>query len=204
MPAQAICCGECSMPIPAESWNRGGTRCRGCGQLVQVAVFPAIESTRIGALPEAIEIETEASCFYHPSSRAAVPCDECGRFLCRLCEIEINGRHLCPTCFETGASANKLNVETSRTMYDSIALALATLPTILFWPALIASPAAIFIAIRRWRAPGSIVPRTRVRYYLALLFALLGLGLMGALIAAMIIGIRASSAAPPRGPMVPF
>jgi hypothetical protein len=196
MPAQAICCGECSTPVPAESWNRAGARCRGCGQTLQVAVFPAIERTRTGALPEAIEIETEASCFYHPSSRAAIPCDECGRFLCRLCEIEIDGRHLCPTCFETGVAANKLNVETSRTMYDSIALALATLPTLLTWPVIIGAPAALYVAIRRWRAPGSIVPRTRVRYYLALLFVLVDLGLIGALVYGIMLASRAGLAGP--------
>lgn len=190
MPAQAICCGECSVPVPAESWNRAGVRCRGCGQTVQVAVFPAIERIRTGALPEAIEIETEASCFYHPSSRAAIPCEECGRFLCRLCEIEIDGRHLCPTCFETGVAANKLNVETSRTMYDSIALALAILPTLLTWPVIIGAPAALFVAIRKWHAPGSIVPRTRVRYYLALLFVLVDLGLIGALVFAIFYSLR--------------
>jgi len=203
MPAQAICCGECSTPVPAESWNRAGVRCRGCGQTLQVAVFPAIELVRSGALPEAIEIETEASCFYHPSSRAAIPCDECGRFLCRLCEIEIDGRHLCPTCFETGVSANKLNVEASRTMYDSIALALATLPTLLTWPVIIGAPAALYVAIRRWRAPGSIVPRTRVRYYLALLFVLVDLGLIGAMVFGIIMASRAGAFAGPRPVVTP-
>lgn len=158
MPAQAICCGDCSTPVPAESWNRVGVRCRGCGHTVQVAVFPAIERVRSGALPEAIEIDTEASCYYHPSSRAAIPCDECGRFLCRLCEIEIDGRHLCPTCFESGVSANKLNVETSRTMYDSIALALATLPTLLTWPVIVGAP-------RRstWRSGDGALPEASFR-----------------------------------------
>jgi hypothetical protein len=159
MPAQAICCGECSLPIPAESWNRAGTRCRGCGQNIEVAVFPAVESTRVGSLPESIEGETEASCFYHPTSRAAVHCDECGRFLCHLCEIQIDGRHICPRCFETGVSY-------------SIALSLATIPALLIWPVLVGAPAAFYVVIRRWRAPGSIVPRTRVRFILAALFAL--------------------------------
>jgi hypothetical protein len=173
MPAQAICCGECSLPIPAESWNRAGTRCRGCGQNIEVAVFPAVESTRVGSLPESIEGETEASCFYHPTSRAAVHCDECGRFLCHLCEIQIDGRHICPRCFETGVSSSKIqSMETSRTMYDSIALSLATIPALLIWPVLVGAPAAFYVVIRRWRAPGSIVPRTRVRFILAALFAL--------------------------------
>ncbi len=173
MAGQAICCGECSLPVPPESWNRGAGRCRGCGQTILAGVFPAIEIARVGASPEALEIETEASCFYHPASRAAVPCDECGRFLCKLCDLEIGGRHLCPQCFQSGAASEKIqNVVTSRTMYDSIAIALVTWPVV-FWPVmLISGPAALFVIIRRWRAPGSIVPRTRVRYYIAGVLAL--------------------------------
>jgi hypothetical protein len=139
--------------------------------------------TRVGALPESVEAETEASCFYHSSSRAAVHCDECGRFLCRLCEIEIDGRRLCPRCFEAGVSTNKLeSMVTSRTMYDTIALALATLPALLTWPMIIGAPFALYVAIRRWRAPGSIVPRTKVRFVIAILLALAELGFMGFLI----------------------
>jgi hypothetical protein len=173
---EAICCGECSWPVPVEAWNRG-SRCPGCGQPVDATVFPAIEARRAGALPEAVVADTEASCFYHPSSRASVPCDECGRFLCSLCDIEIDSRHLCPVCFQSGFRANRLAVvETQRTMYDTIALTLATLPAVLFWPAIITGPAALWVTIRRWRAPGSVVPRTRIRFYLAVLFGLAEIG----------------------------
>jgi ribosomal protein S27E len=176
------------MPVPAESWNRdSGVRCRVCGETVRVAVFPAIERARAGALPEALEADTEASCFYHPASRAAVPCDQCGRFLCRLCELEIDSRHLCPVCFEKGLASNQLEVvETSRTMYDTIALALATFPVPLFWAPIVCAPAALYVVIRRWRAPGSVVPRTRVRYYLAALLALAEIAGIGFLIFVLI------------------
>jgi hypothetical protein len=189
MASEAICCGECSWPVSADSWNRAeGLRCPGCGQTVRVAVFPAIGGTRIGASPEALQAETEASCFYHPESRAAIPCDECGRFLCSLCDLEIDGRHLCPTCFEAGVATRKLeNVETRRTMHDTMALALATFPVLLFWPALIAAPAALFVVIRHWRSPGSLVPRTRVRFYLAVVFALIEIVGIAALIVAMVV-----------------
>jgi hypothetical protein len=173
MATQAVRCGECSWPIPAEQWNREeGARCAGCRQKVQVTVFSAIAGIRAGAAPEAVLAETEASCFFHPESRAAVPCDQCGRFLCRLCEIEADGRHFCPACFQAGIAANQLgNVETRRTMYDTMALALATIPAVLLWPVLVGAPAALFVVFRRWNAPGSILPRTRIRFYLAALFA---------------------------------
>lgn len=191
---EAICCGECSWPVPVEAWNREeGTRCPGCSQRVEALIFPAIEGRRAGALPEAVIAETEASCFYHPLSRAAVPCDECGRFLCSLCDIEIDSRHLCPACFQSGVRSNRLEVvETQRTLYDTVALALATLPALLLWPALIGAPAALYVIVRRWRAPGSVTPRTRIRFYLAVLFALGELVLVVFLIFGIINGIQSA------------
>lgn len=181
---QAIACGNCWWPFPREFWNRvEGARCPVCHQNVAIAAFPAIDRIRSGALPQALAAETEASCFYHPESRAAVACDECGRFLCGLCDLEIDGKHLCSICFQAGVSSSKLqNVETHRTMYDTIALAVAAFPLLLIWPAIVGAPVALFVVIRRWRAPLSVVPRTRVRFYLAALLALAelaGFGFLG-------------------------
>jgi len=171
--ANEISCSVCAFPVPPELWNSAGAaRCPGCGQRVQALVFPAIRRTRAGDLPQPLGADEEASCFYHPPSRAAVPCDECGRFLCQLCDLDVDGRHICPVCFEAGLTTKKLaTVETRRTMYDTVALALATLPALLFWPVIITAPWALSMVIRRWNAPGSLVPRTRIRFYLAGLFA---------------------------------
>jgi hypothetical protein len=57
-------------------------------------------------------------------------------------------------------------------MYDTIALSLATFPMMAIWPAVFAIPASLYYVVRYWRAPGSLVPRTRIRFYLAGLFAL--------------------------------
>jgi uncharacterized RDD family membrane protein YckC len=171
--AQVISCGNCGAPVSPEDWNREeGSRCRQCARKIEVAIFPALLRSRTGALPEALAADTEASCFFHPQSRAAIPCDECGRFLCRLCDLEIDGRHLCPACFQNGVQSRKLEVvETRRTMYDTVALAFATFPALLFWPVIFSAPAALFVVLRRWRAPGSLLPRTKIRFYLAALFA---------------------------------
>ncbi len=164
-----------------ESWNRaGGSVCPRCRARVDVTVFPAMIRPSVGALPQPIQMETEASCFYHPQNRAASPCEECGRFLCQLCEIPLGTKTVCPTCFASGARENKIHdLDHKRTMYDSIALLLSTIPGLAIWPALFAAPAALYLVIRYWRAPSSVVPRTRVRYYLAALFAvaeLVGVG----------------------------
>jgi len=153
-----------------------------------VTVYPAIERSTSGALPEALHTESEASCFYHPQSRAVLPCDECGRFLCRLCELDVGGRHLCPGCFDAGVRERKIEgVETRRTMYDSIALALATLPALMIWPAVFGAPASLYYVMRYWSAPGSLVPRTRFRFYVAGLLALSEIVGMGLLIRLMVL-----------------
>ncbi|MBZ5601362.1 MAG: hypothetical protein LAO79_03565 [Acidobacteriia bacterium] len=173
-----VTCGECSFPIPAEAWNReDGALCPGCRQRILAAVFPSMERSRAGAVPEQVAEATEASCFFHPQSRASVPCSHCGRFLCNLCDIELDGAHLCPSCFRAGVKKKKIeSVETQRVMYDSIALAAATLPALLFWPVIFGAPAALYITIRRWRTPLSILPRTRIRFVLAAIFALAEIG----------------------------
>jgi hypothetical protein len=178
MAADAIVCAACSMPVPREFWNREeGVRCRGCGHTVRVSVFPAIDVLITGAHPEALHGETEASCFYHAESRAARVCDECGRFLCALCDLEVEGRHICPRCFESGVSAHKIETaEPRRIMYDNLALALATLPFLLIWPALIAAPWSLVMVFTRWNAPSSVVPRTKIRFIIAALFALAEIG----------------------------
>ena len=172
MPANAIACALCSYPVPTESWNREeGFRCSGCAQNVRALVFPAVHNTGSGESPAALQGETEASCFYHPSSRAAQVCQDCGRFLCHLCDLEIDGRHICPRCLDRADV-----FVPSRQMYDTIALAISTFPVLLFWPAIVGAPWALVLVFRRWNAPSSLVPRTKVRFILAALFALAEIG----------------------------
>ena len=184
----SITCGACAWPMDSESWNRtGGVICPRCRARVDVTVFPAMLRPPTGVLPQPIQTDTEASCFYHAQNRAASPCEQCGRFLCHLCEIPLGTKTVCPTCFASGARENKIqDLDRKRTMYDSIALLLATLPGIIIWPAFFTAPAALYFVIRYWRAPASLVPRTRLRFYLAALFATAELTGVGFLIWGMI------------------
>jgi hypothetical protein len=99
----------------------------------------------------------------------------CGRFLCALCAVELHGQHLCPNCLETGKEKGKLkSLENHRTLYDAIALRLAIYPMILFFFwffTIITAPIALFVAIRYWNAPSSIVPRTKIRSIAAIVLA---------------------------------
>jgi hypothetical protein len=139
-----------------------------------VAAFPALVRAGLeGSRAQAIVLDDESSCYYHPTKKAVVPCDACGRFLCSLCDVELGGRHLCPSCVETGRAKDKLEGMThERVQYDAIAFDLAFIPVVLFfmcWPAMVVTaPLSIYFAVRYWRTPLSILPRVRWRFVMAL------------------------------------
>jgi hypothetical protein len=130
-----------------------------------------------GETGERILTEGEASCYYHAQKKAILPCNRCGRFLCALCDFELNGEHLCPSCLESGKQKGQLErLQRDRVLYDDIALALAVWPMILMCGlSFITAPAALFVAIRHWHAPNSIVRRGKTRYVVAIVLAVLQL-----------------------------
>jgi len=149
------------------------TPCPACGDPVQIELFPALfrPPTR-GSGGEALMVEGESSCFYHPQKKAVVPCESCGRFLCALCDCELHGEHFCPACLEVGRQKGRIKrLENQRTMYDAIALSLAILPLLIFYFTIVTAPIALYLAIRYWNAPLSIVHRTKIRLILAILLA---------------------------------
>src|SRR5947209_1718730 len=172
-------CPKCGAALVEGVLNQSGLEpCPGCQSLLQVEVFPALfRRTAPAGSGEIVLVEGESTCFYHASKKAVLPCQGCGRFVCALCDCELNGEHFCPACLESGKTKGKIkSLENRRTLYDTIALSLAILPIglIVFWfLTIITAPMALFMAIRYWNAPRSIVHRTKIRYVLAMIFATL-------------------------------
>src|SRR5258708_7514078 len=99
-----LTCPKCRAPVADGALNSETLQeCLSCGGPLRVEVYPALfKPTEAGKTGETIVIEGEASCFYHPQKRAAIHCAFCGRFVCALCDVELNGEHICPVCLETG------------------------------------------------------------------------------------------------------
>jgi hypothetical protein len=171
-----VVCGACSMRIPPSNWNQEfPVPCPVCSRDVTVTVFPVALQPPQVALPERVVTGLEASCYDHPANRAVAACDECGRFLGALCDIDAAGGHVCPSCFER----REMTALHERVNYDSIALALVTLPMLLCWLPLITTPAALFFAFKFWNAPSPVFPRSRWRLWLTVIIALLQVALVG-------------------------
>jgi hypothetical protein len=181
MSAPPVTCTKCTASLPGDFFNLPEpVACPGCGQNLQVEVFPALfQRFAPGRAGEAILDESESSCFYHPQKKAVLPCDSCGRFLCALCDCELDGQHICPACLETGKKKGKIqSLQNHRVLYDSMALGLTWIPMLLFplvYFTFMTAPLALFIAIRHWNTPSSIVRRTKARYVAAIIIATLQL-----------------------------
>jgi hypothetical protein len=122
--------------------------------------------------------EGESACFYHAEKRAVVPCDQCGRFLCSLCNIELDGKHFCPACLETARNKGNIRVlERGRTRYDQIVWSLLIVPLPLCTMAApITASVALALALWHWRSAPSLVANTRLRLVLALVLGVMELG----------------------------
>lgn len=172
------------------TYNTGVSNpCPSCGAEEIIEIFPAMFRPVVSSGPgEALQTQEDAACFYHPGKKAKVPCDGCGRFLCALCDLELNGQHLCPSCLKSGRKKGKLkNLDNERVLYDRIALTTASVPMI-FWPlTLFSAPATVYLTIRHWKAPLSLVGSgVRWRFVVACLIALIQIACWIAFIAFLI------------------
>jgi hypothetical protein len=154
------------------------TECPRCARPTQITLFPVFDRpATAGPAAEKVVVDGEATCFFHPQHRAYVPCDVCGRFLCALCDLNVQGRHLCPACLEAATRKNNLpSLEQSRTRWDQIVSLVLFLPLLVFCLVYfipLTSLAALALIISKWKAPRSLVINTRVRFIVYAVVAIL-------------------------------
>jgi hypothetical protein len=167
-------CTLCNTPLGSGAVNTNSlAACGGCGSRIRADIYPALtRPLPLGQTAAAVQLDKEAGCFYHPLKKAVVPCTMCGRFLCALCDLPLNNQHLCPACLERGRiKRNFKNLENHRTCYDTIALLLVTVSCIFYWVTILTAPIAIYLVVRHWNSPSSIIPRTKIRFILAFILA---------------------------------
>lgn len=199
MDGVAVACPSCGANLPDSAVSTPDlAACPYCRADVRVVTFPALWAGYIpGKAPDLVVELAEASCFYHPGKRAAVPCDHCGRFLCDLCDVALGSRHLCPSCVEGelgGAprAGGRPALGHRRILYDRLAMALAVWPVasiVLAWATIMTAPLALYVAIRYWTAPGGLGRRPRIGLAVAAGLAALELAAWAALIYAWAAGL---------------
>jgi hypothetical protein len=174
-----IGCPQCGWELPPRMFESTDfAPCQICGAELSLlpfrAAFAPKQELRSADMARS---EEEAPCFYHESKKAAQSCSRCGRFLCSLCAAEFGSEVLCPDCLVAAArSGQDARLETERTLYDSIAFALAVVPAFTVSFTIFGAPAAIYTALRFRKRPTSLVRRRRWRIWAALLIGLAEVG----------------------------
>ena len=183
-----IQCGHCGSELAPGAWSLApGNACPACAQPVQVWLFPALQHDFTGHRPEALLGNDDAACYFHADHRATTACDHCGRFLCALCDLPVDSRHLCSPCLAAGAQDKLV---THRVRYDSLALALSTLSFFTTYIAIFPCFAALWFVFRHWSdAPGPF-PRGRWRFVAATICAVAQILFWGGIIGFAIYSIQ--------------
>jgi hypothetical protein len=169
----ALACPRCGGKLPMEVLEPQGSECSGCETHVEAAVFPALLRADESSRREPV-VSDEAACFFHYQSVAMFSCNRCGRFLCALCRVMWAGENVCTACLEATTKDDQARaVASSRFHFDSLALALATLPVLTWIFSLVTAPLALGFALVTWRRECSIVPRSKLRFVAAVLLSVL-------------------------------
>jgi hypothetical protein len=198
-------CVQCNAPLefPGERAYAVESRCASCDVLQIQYVYPADARTS-GSNAHTAVVDAVATCYFHGASGAENICDDCGRYLCRLCALSLPApannppgfpTHVCPTCFAHRVDAEEREpawdlFQTEYPRYDLIAVILASVPvglllTFILTP--LTSSVALYIAIRNWRRCRN--PVSRFRFYLivtiglVMFVALLWFGLIAMFVA---------------------
>lgn len=178
IPGVGLPCPQCKRELAPESWidARDGV-CLRCETEFQFVPFPALTATRTQATAQAAVLAADSVCFFHAENRAEAICEGCGRLLCPVCAVPFDGRKLCPACIATGKSAGEATVVRERVLYDSIALALALIPLMIWVLTVVTAPVALGMTIYAWKKPGSL-PRgsSKVRLVIAGVMSVIQIG----------------------------
>lgn len=180
MPAR---CAACQSLLPLGGSGETLT-CGRCGRENWVTAFAGLGSV-LTSQPPSLPIEPpqpgDPVCFYSPQRKATQSCNHCGVLISDVWSARWGSDVICLKCLDQlRAKGGDSRFEKKRILWDNIALALALLPmTIFLWPfVFITAPAALFISIRYWKGPFSMVPRSHFRMAVALLISLVQVGVM--------------------------
>ena len=135
--------------------------------------------------------EADARCRYLSDLKAETVCEACGALLSQPAAISWAEKYWCLPCvhrLRRDEKGDGSGFVAERKIYDNLALMMVTL---LSPVSLLTAPVALYFLVRYRKAPRGLVPRSSLRWWLALIFSLLSLGVwLGLLALAISIMVR--------------
>jgi hypothetical protein len=145
-------CPRCKGYLDLERLPAGETRCPSCNHTFLAAPFhPPVVRERVGSLIEAGP-DGAAPCAMHSGNAAVGNCTRCGVFLCALCRIQVDGKELCPGCFDRLTAEESLStVRTRIRNYRGMALSLGIFGFLASCFGLITGPLTLYLVVQAVR-----------------------------------------------------
>jgi hypothetical protein len=168
-------CPKCREPLVGMVASGEGY-CGGCATHLEFVLFPARQRAKPVARA-ARSVEGDATCYFHAQNQAVVACDDCGRYLCSVCELPGEGGagRYCPSCVAAARKTKPVKAD-EIVVYDQAVLMLAALPLLMWFMTLLTAPLTLALAIYGWRKPRSLVRKGNWRFFVGGLIALLQIG----------------------------
>lgn len=93
-------CPRCRAPLPDEQLHDGANVCLQCLGDFEARVFrPPQRNAHVFQLAQSGP-EGATSCANHARNAAVAACERCGLLICSLCQLDVAGSKVCPSCFE--------------------------------------------------------------------------------------------------------
>jgi hypothetical protein len=108
-------CPRCGVTLSGDSFATGTMVCSKCGLRFESAAFDPPQRKRqlVDAVADAGPIGANA-CANHARNAAVTSCQRCGLVICSLCNMDIGGGPLCPSCFDRVREEGTLQSATAR------------------------------------------------------------------------------------------
>jgi uncharacterized Zn finger protein (UPF0148 family) len=145
-------CPRCAAALDVARLSAGEQACPSCGRPFTATPFsPPAPRVAVESLAAAGPAGA-AACAQHAGNAAVATCTRCGLFLCPLCAIEIDGRVLCPACFERLSAEGALpSMRTRLGNYRGCALLAGIGGCLISWLGLLTGPLTLYLAVRARR-----------------------------------------------------
>jgi uncharacterized Zn finger protein (UPF0148 family) len=142
-------CPRCGSDIDRGAIVGSFVSCPVCLRDFEAVVFdPPAPDASVARLAEAGP-EGANPCGHHPGNVASDHCSRCGVFMCALCRIDVDGRVLCPACFERMAEARELPVLLAHYRdYSVLQLHLVILGFLIIFVGPVTGPASVYYGLR--------------------------------------------------------
>ncbi len=145
-------CPHCGAPLLVGLMAAGEQRCIACTRRFEAVPFsPPIVRVAVQSVAEAGPAGAVA-CAQHPGNAAVANCSRCGVFMCGLCRVHIDGRELCPACFDRLAAEGALPSARSHVRnYRGLAVLMGLGGCWMYFLGLLTGPVTIYFAIQAQR-----------------------------------------------------